>query len=219
MWAEYVSKVVKHLKHKSKKPKNEGAYSVLYVVQECEAAFEVWKTVNSASNIMFCLHPSTKVFTLCKLLIKQGLIWRRKEYFHMGLVKDSISQQEGVGTEKKAEDGFEWNLCWLLAQRETVKIRLSGENTGDGCVLRLGTADGLTLLRLQRTQDWMCICAPKQWDWTPQSRRSLSRTQMDRIEAKKRPKNTDSFVFFVTSVLWWLYLFWKFISKQSFKMN
>ena len=71
----------------------------------------------------------------------------------MGLVKDSISQQEGVGPEKKAEDGFEWNLCWLLAQRERVKIRLSGENTGDGCVLRLGTADGLTLLRLQRTQD------------------------------------------------------------------
>lgn len=54
-----------------------------------------------------------------------------------------------------------------------VKIRLSGKNTGDVCVLSLGTADGLTLLRLQRTQDWMCICAPKQWDWTTLSRHSL----------------------------------------------
>lgn len=34
-----------------------------------------------------------------------------------------------------------------------MKIRLSGKNTGDACVLSLGTADGLTLLRLQRTQD------------------------------------------------------------------
>lgn len=55
--------------------------------------------------------------------------------------------------EKREEEDFQWNLCWLLAQRERVKIRLSVENTGDGCVLRLGTADGLTLLRLQRTQD------------------------------------------------------------------
>lgn len=66
-----------------------------------------------------------------------------------------------------------WKLCWLIAQRERVKIRLSGENTGDACVLSVGTADGLTLLRLQRTQDWMCICAPQQWDWTPLSRHSF----------------------------------------------
>lgn len=37
--------------------------------------------------------------------------------------------------------------------RKGAKIRLSGENTGDACVLSLGTADGLTLLRRQRTRD------------------------------------------------------------------
>lgn len=121
-----------------------------------------------------------------------------KKHFHDGFVKDSSSQQESTEREKEEEDGFQWNLCWLLARWERVKIRLSGENTGDACVLSLGTADGLTLLRLQRTQHWVCICAPKQWDWTPQPRRSLSRRYRDRrtAEAKGRLRNTDSSCFF-----------------------
>lgn len=66
----------------------------------------------------------------------------------------SRSPAERQGEDSRAEEKQEKvEVFWLLAQRERVKIRLSGENTGDACVLSLGTADGLTLLRLQRTQD------------------------------------------------------------------
>lgn len=123
---------------------------------------------------------------------------KKRKIFPCGFYQRQQQQSAGEHGERK-EGGGGWFsvelVCWLLAQRERVKIRLSGENTGDGCVLRLGTADGLTLLRLQRTQDWMCICAPKQWDWTPQSRRSLSRRQTDRREAKKRPGEHRLFCF------------------------
>lgn len=73
------------------------------------------------------------------------VLWKRTER-----EKDEEEEEEDFQWKTSRR---EWKLCWLLARRERVKIRLSGENTGDACVLSLGTADGLTLLRLQRTQD------------------------------------------------------------------
>lgn len=95
------------------------------------------------------------------------------------------------GEKKKKK---KWKLCWRVARREKgAKIRLSGENTGDACVLSLGTADGLTLLRRRRRRDWTCICAPQQWDW--RRRFALRHRYIDRrTDAKAQGRlNTHSF--------------------------